>query len=204
MRMRRTVLSTIALALLAPMASAPAVAKAKPKPKPPKPVCNLITDETNDSGGLYKSSKALDVTSADVATGKKTLVAVVRVQTTDMSNDTWAPVGYSWFFGWTIVGTKYAVSARRSFSSADMAFTYKFQWTIGTTTIDWPSSWAKPTIDKTSYKFVVPRSAIPGLKKSKQVLVDLQTGSGAFGGNADQASSAAKYPDLYPSCVKAA
>jgi len=203
MQIRRTVLGLVALGLLAPVATAPATAKPKPKPKP-KPVCFLITDESNDSGGSYKSSKALDVSSADVATGAKTLVAVLRVQTTDMNGDTWAPVGYSWFVGWTIQGVKYAVTARRSLDTSKAAWTYKFAYTIGVTETDWPDSWAKPVIGPTSYTWTMPRTAIPGLKKPGQVLTDLQSGSGALGGNADQASSKNTYKDRTPSCVKAA
>jgi hypothetical protein len=202
MQTRRTVLALVALGLLAPVATAPA--SAKPKPKPPKPVCFLIKDDLNDSGGSYKSSKALDVTSADVATGAKYLVAVVRVQTTNMDGDVWAPVGYRWFFGWTIQGVKYAVSVRRSLDTTKAAYTYKWSYTVGLTESDWPDSWPKPVITPASYSWTMPRTAVPGLKKPGQLLVDLQAGSLALGGNADQASSATKYKDRTPSCVKAA
>jgi hypothetical protein len=199
--MRRTVLTLCAVALLAPAASTPAVAKTKPKP-PPKPVCNLIVDDPGGTGGSYKGSPALDVTGADLASGKKTVKVVVRVATTNMDNDTWAAVGYEWFMSWRMNGTEFAVDLRRTFDSDELGWTYKARFRVGTTYTDWPADWKKVTIDPKSYTWVLPRTAIPFLKKPKQVFYDLQAGSQSFGGNVDQASTLTKYVDQTPSCLK--
>jgi hypothetical protein len=200
MRLRRVLLPLVVLGLAGTSASVPAFAAARPKP-----VCHLITDGTGDgtshSVGVISSS-ALDITSGDVATGKKTVALVLRVVTTNVANDPWAHLGYSWSMKFEVLGTSYAV-IRRLTTNTDGSVTYKDSLTIGTTTTDLPAG-SSTKMDATSYTWVIPRSAVPGLKKAKQQLVDLQAGSVVFGGNADQASSAAKYPDLYPSCVKAA
>jgi hypothetical protein len=203
MRAVRVLRPALALALAATAVATPAFAKAKPKP-----VCKLVLDIEGDAHRrpvtalpvtIFESA-ALDITSADVASGAKTLVAVVRVKTTDVSSDPYAPLGYGWSFNFRIMSTAYSLERRRSIDSNGSA-SYKDTFTIGTTSAALPAG-SKTSMDATSYTWVIPRSAIPGFKK-KSVLTGLQAVTSVFGGNADAAGTAKTYLDLTPSCVKA-
>src|SRR3954463_6237254 len=86
MRVARAVRPALVLALATTGLAAPAIAKPKPAPKP---ACHLVADPEGDAKRhpiagapvAIFDSPALDITSADVATGKKTVSVVVRVKT---------------------------------------------------------------------------------------------------------------------------
>lgn len=62
-----------------------------------KPTCNMVTDSTRDelnATGQYDPS--LDITSADVATNKTMLTAVIRVAKLSTGFDATAPFGRMW------------------------------------------------------------------------------------------------------------
>lgn len=192
MRLRRAVLATLAVTLSLTTAASAAVAK---------PLCLLITDETGDGHSQsmgFLSSDALDIVSGDVATGKKTVVGVLRLKTTNVSStDTAGYFGFVWNLNFEVGGTKYSFERRRTGTSG--AYIDEFQ--VGTST-----SAVKPTVkqDGTSITWTVPRSAVSNLKKPKQVLKSIRGGTKVFGGNADTADGVKTYPDLAKSCVKAA
>src|SRR5687767_11555928 len=87
--MRRVTILAAALAVTL----APAAAHAKP-------VCYLVQDKAADTGlGLPASpvrTPAHDITSLDVATGKKTLMGVMRVTSTAVADDPAAKIGMYW------------------------------------------------------------------------------------------------------------
>jgi hypothetical protein len=202
MRLRHALGTALVLGLVAGAVHSPAIAAVKK----PKPLCKIITDESGDgssrSVGLI-SSPALDILSADIATGKKTVVAVLRVATTDVKSDTWIRLGYRWSLSFNIQGINYAFQRQTTTDKVSGAVTYSDTYTVGTNAGPMPAG-SVTKMDATSYTWTIPRSAVPGLKKPRQVLNDLQTISYVNGGNADQAATATKYPDQYPSCVKAA
>lgn len=81
---------TLALVVAASLLTAGGVAAAAPKPKPkpkPKPVCNVVTDEKDDTFLLRSQDgtqpgpqeNGLDLVSADLASDGKTITAAVRV-----------------------------------------------------------------------------------------------------------------------------
>jgi len=79
----------------------PASAVTRPKPKPRPPVCNLLTDPTDQTG-----SPALDIVSADVATGRKSLTWVIRVANLSSTADPTTRAGRQWTFTYTIGSKK--------------------------------------------------------------------------------------------------
>jgi hypothetical protein len=173
------------------VAAAPAVA-AKPKP----PVCKLVVDAKGDGGTSTPGTKsdALDITGADVATGRKQLVGVLRVVTTDTANDPLAYFGMEWSVNFTVRGTSYSFERRRV---AGMAETYRYEFNGSAQDV-------KVTETATEIRWVVPRKAVPELSKPKPVLETLAATSRWFTSNADAASSTKKYADLTPSCLKPA
>lgn len=94
----------LVLALVASLVTAGGVAsaapKSKPKPKPVKPVCNVVTDEKNDTflvrsqDGVQPGPQenGLDLVSADLASDGKTVTAAIRVVDIDAAVPT-APGG---------------------------------------------------------------------------------------------------------------
>jgi hypothetical protein len=79
----------------------PAAAATRPKPKPRPPVCNLLTDPADQSG-----SPALDIVSADVATGHKSLTWVIRVVNLSSTADPSTTAGRQWTFTYAIGNKK--------------------------------------------------------------------------------------------------
>ena len=81
---RRALLVTAAVlaAVTAPHATA-----AVKKPKPLPPVCNLIKDDAGDARGVNGPNDSLDVLTADVASGAKSVTAVIRVKAAPSADD---------------------------------------------------------------------------------------------------------------------
>lgn len=192
--MRPRLVLTCSLALSLAAAGAPAFAAAKAKP----PVCGLITDAKGDGhpqpAPALKSS-ALDITGADVATGKRTVVAVLRVVATDTANDPLARFGMEWSVSFSVKGTTYTFQRRRTAGVAE-----GYRYTFNGLALE-----AKDVREtKTDIRWTVARSAVPELKKPRLTLENLAATSRWFTFNADAATSAKRYADLTPSCLKAA
>jgi hypothetical protein len=205
MRAARAVRPVLVLALAVAGVATPAFAKA------PKPVCQLVLDLQGDAHRrpvqaapvTVFDSPGLDITSADVATGKRTVVVVVRVKTTDLTGDPYAPLGYAWSFQWKIGSVVYAVKRSRKLGT-DGSAVYTDTYSNGGVTGELPAG-SKTSMDGTSYTWVLPRAAVPSLKAKKQVLTNLEVISSVTGGgNTDAAGTPKTYVDLTPSCLKAA
>lgn len=191
--MRTRLVLTCSLALSLAAAGAPAfAAKAKP------PVCRLVVDAKGDGHpqpAPALKSNALDITGADVATGKKTVVAVLRVVDTDTANDPLARMGMEWSVNFSVKGTTYSFQRRRTAGLAE-----GYRYTFNGLSLD-----AKAVREtKTEIRWTVARSAVPELKKAKLALENLAATSRWFTFNGDAATSTKKYADLTPSCLKAA
>jgi len=62
-----------------------------------KRACHLVTDATDDAKTPANANDpSLDITSADIATNKKSMTAVIRVAKLTSSADSQAPLGRSW------------------------------------------------------------------------------------------------------------
>lgn len=87
-----------AVALLAPaVLAAPAQAR-------PRVACNQVPDAVGDGNPGYGPSRdALDIVSADVATGKNNLVAAVRLRS--LAADPALAAGVVYSFAWVVNGT---------------------------------------------------------------------------------------------------
>lgn len=200
MRLRRLVLCTLALGLVT--SSAAMAAPKKPAPKPaPKPVCLLLTDQSGDGQSkVYPmmNSDALDIISADVVSGAKTFVAVLRLKTTKTDNDNWAMLtGMRWSMAFEVGGTSISFTRYRK---AGLTPAYQDAMTVG------GGGGASPvtTMNDTTITWTVPRTAIPMLNKAKSSVTNIGAVTYVNSANADDATSKATYPDKYPSCVKAA
>lgn len=194
MRARTAILAATAIALTA--TSTPALAAKK---KPIK-YCNLMTDAKGDgtwNTASVVSSPALDIISADIATGKNELVAVLRVASTNTANDNWRTLfGYQWALGATGSGTKYEFSMRRGIGTnpsdivtarvGDMNPPVKFQ-IVGNT-----------------FVWRIKRSDVPALRRPKLFWTDFGANTKVFSSTADDGfNDKTKYPDRGLSCVKA-
>lgn len=75
-------------------------------------VCNLVTDVKGDAGGptTANNDAAADIVSSDLATDKKKITAVIRVQKLATSSTNY-PYGLSWRLNFTVAGEKYFMSA---------------------------------------------------------------------------------------------
>lgn len=193
MRPRRIILSTLALGLV--VTTVPAMAA-------PKPACKLMTDDEGDgraTAAPVVTSPALDIVSGDVGTGKNNLIVALRLKSTNTNGDTWATAaGYKWTINFIVQGTKYSLSRSRR-SGVTPTYSDSFS-AAGDTVTTWDSS--KTTMDGTTITWTVPKKLVPGLLKPKAVITDLAASTSFYTNNADAAASTAKYPDLYPSCLK--
>lgn len=186
----------IVCAVVAPLAVAAPHAGAAAKRKPPT-LCNLLVDDKGDghaqTGGVLLSSPALDITGADVASGKKTVVGVLRIAALKTSNDPGTILGATWNLNFTVRGTTYNFQRHRAGGTAG---TYDYSFTGGVT----------PTVKESGNEvwFTVARSAIPELKKPKPVFETISVSSTTFVTNADAGSTTKTYPDLAPSCLRPA
>ena len=193
MRLRHLAYGALALGLVSTTTSALAAAK-------PKPLCNLITDKAGDgkASGII-ASDALDILSGDVATGKKTLVGVLRMKTTNAKGDPAATLGMRMTLRFTVQGTTYVLWRRVSSAPANSD---TFGMSINN--VEVPDNLKpKVTMTATTITWTVARSQIVGLKKPKSLISELGSTTYINSTNADAADSTAKYPDLAASCVKA-
>lgn len=196
MRLRSLALGTLALGVLvAPSADAA-----------PKKYCNLHSDPKGDVRYYIPTidSDALDILSADVATGKNELVATLRVVTTNTANDLDSKLGFKWGVGFTANGVDYEFGVARSSGGL----------VPGAKQIDSPSaSIGGEHLDGKLYTYKVegntfvwrvPRKNVKALAKPRLIFTTFRAGSMANGSSADNGSTpTSRYPDRALSCVKA-
>jgi hypothetical protein len=192
-RLRTLAIGTLALSLAGPGTAAMA---AKPKPKP-KPVCNLITDRAGDGhatvAGEVLNSPALDILGGDLASGPKTVVGVLRVTTTNTTNDNIAALGMRWALNFAVAGKEYSFSVSKSSGTATPVAKLN----------GGPGIVPTLKVDAGSYTWSVPRAAFTGLKPKSSVFTVESASSFVSSFNADAASAMKPYVDQTLSCVKA-
>ncbi len=196
MNLRRMSLAAAALVVVAP-------AGAHAGPAKPKTVCNLLPDKSGD-GGLRAlsydfvtvNSPALDILSADFATGAKNIVATIKVESLAVEQDPQA-----------MTQARYAFS----FKVKDVAYDFVLvrDWQ-GETTFSFSGGSATGTVNLSTntITFTTSRRNVKELSKKGQKLTDLKAvteNESPIGSNADSATSPTlTYADRTPSCLKPA
>lgn len=185
---------TALVAVLAVAAVATVPAEAATKKKPVVKLCNLLTDVSGDGEWSIVDTKGLDVLSGDIATGPKEMVAVLRVGTTELTDDPYVALGYEFKLGADAMGARYVFRVTRS--------------SRGGTRITPSASIAGTEVPVAAFKIVdstyvwtIKRSDAPGMARPKLVWSNLGATTHVFGNGADGATSAKKYPDRAASCV---
>jgi hypothetical protein len=216
----RTALAT-ALASVAALAAAPAAyaGHAAAKRTPPRP-CQVLRDKSGD--GTWDiapvSSPLIDITSADVATGAKTVAAVLRVASTKVDpTDPVAQLGPTWMLKFQIGVASYAFyrtldNGLPSTSGGIGTYT----WSVKARGVEVArvsetgvaSGGLVVSSDATSMRWTIPRSLVPDLAKPKQVLSVFNATTNLSGASADSPDDTtawvkATYRDRAPSCVAA-
>lgn len=195
MRARTVILAAVALAVAG---TSPAIAARRPAP--PK-ICNLMTDAKGD--GTWNmapgvTSPALDILSADIATGRNELVAVLRMQTVDTASDTWRQaLGFEWAFGANGSGTRYEFKMRRGIGPNPSDI-----WTV--TVGDTTPKFTYQILNNNTLVWRLQRKDVPALNRAKLFWTDFGANTKALSSTADNASNPnSKYPDRAASCVTA-
>lgn len=188
----RTVLLSAATALLV---AAPTVASAAP-------VCKLVEDAADDAAlnpalGSVLKARALDIRSMDVATGKSTVVVVLRLASTKIADDPITMQGLQWNAAFTLGGETVRFSRKVSNSGATTDTAKAGEAAI---------AGVKVTVGADNVTWTMPRTSLRKLKK-KASLSGFFANTSTFGAF-DQApdtgyGSTRTYIDGTPSCVKA-
>lgn len=194
--LRRILICGLAVGLVSTTATAYAA-----RPKKPVPACKLLIDPEGDGrstvAGAVISSPALDIVSADVASGTKNVVGVLRLKQVDTANDNFAKLGMRWSLNFQVSGKTYTFTRRRS---PGLNETYRYEFNGS------PAGVQQPKVvedkKKNEITFTVPRTVIPDLKRPRMVFNNITASSYPVTANADAATSTKTYPDKHPSCVK--
>jgi hypothetical protein len=197
----------LCLALACSLAGAGAAnAAVKPKPKKVAPVCNLVTDPAGDASALGvgdPSSDALDILSADVSTGAKTVKAVIRVKS--LAGDPMSQQGYEFKFIWAVKG---AFSYLRVQSTPGLGESYDYGTQADASASSTSLGTASGSIDKAkgTITMTIDKAAV-GIKKGAK-LTDLTARSYisavALYEGWDDAVGSKAYVDGTPSCIGSA
>lgn len=193
MRVRTILTCVLAISLVG---ATSAVAATKPRPKP---LCTLLKDDSGDGTWVVPvvESPALDIISGDISTGPKTMVAVLRLGSTDFAptSDKWSSTGYSWSFGVTSsLGQKYQFEAARHVTGT----------MDEDVTVDGKSVPFQFKIVGKTFVWTIQRKVSPNLSRPKNVFREFRGGSEVESSTADGAfTGASVYPDRASSCVHA-
>jgi hypothetical protein len=183
--------------------------------KKPVPVCNQVTDDANDAivGGSTNaagqpSSATLDILSADIASGKKNVVAAIRLRS--LEKDTWTTGGSIYTLSWVSDGVKRSFAYRTYVDSApDAVFDAD---TASGSLSDLIPVVATVTPATATITFTMTRKLEPSLKKAgvsfTELKVNASMGVNRQGGYTttgfDVADSPRKYTDGAATCLKGA
>lgn len=177
------------------------LASAASKKPAAKPVCNLVTDPKGDGSFIATpNSKALDVVSADIATGAKTVTAVIRVD--GMGSDPQTTLGVEYKINFTVGGMSQFLRYQRS---TGLGETYDYGDQSGTNAGSVSKGTADGAIDtaKGTITISAPKSEFAGLKggTATAIVAKSYLSLGALFETADTATGTTPYKDLTPSCV---
>jgi hypothetical protein len=204
----RSVLAAVAAIALVAAPAAGATTKKKPvkKAPPAKTYCNVLTDVSGDGTFVPPiTSKGMDILSGDIATGKKTMVAVLRIGDTNftVTHDPWAALEYAWSMqAVSSYGQSYAFTAKQNNGTMSWGATVDGAGVA-------VKSFTMDTVHNT-FTWVIDRSVDKTLTRKNTVFRAFSGESKIFGSSsADHAPNQATmpltdtYPDLGRSCVHA-
>lgn len=169
------------------------------------PVCKLVEDKAGDASPSSLTSsvidyKALDIRSFDVATGKKSLVVVLRLASTNKADhqvtDT---AGLTWTATFRINDTDHRFTRKLNGSG---------QATDTATSGGQAINGVKVAVTQDAVTWTVPRGNVPSLRKAGATITGFYASASTTGGT-DQApddgrGSGKVYKDKQASCVRAA
>jgi hypothetical protein len=170
-----------------------------------KPVCNLVSDKSGDAvfgfAGQGTPAPAFDILSYDVATGQKTLVAVLRLKSTDAKADNAAALGLTWTASFHVGDKAYTLERRLGPQPSGGAVT-------DTASVDGkPMSGVTVNVAPGTITWTVPRADVAPLKAKHAVVTGLfaQSSSSLSHDWAPDSGTGSnvQYPDRAASCVKA-
>jgi hypothetical protein len=167
------------------------------------PVCNIVTDDKGD-GSLVATpnSKALDVVSADIATGAKTVTAIIRVD--GMGTDPMTTLGVEYKINFTVGGMSQFL---RYQNSTGLGETYDYGDQSGANAGSTSKGTADGAIDaaKGTITISAPKSEFAGMKggTATEIIARSYVSLGALFESADTATGTKPYKDLTPSCLAA-
>lgn len=175
---------------LAPAAALALVLAATPTavaaPKATAPWCIGVTDAAGDAAllGAVGAGPALDVLSADAAAGRTEVVVVLRLPTTDTSDDTLrAAGGYEWEVTLTADGLEYVFGYRvNSLAAGGSA--------VGMAQVGSSTPPVTVSVQPTAIVWRVKRGDLPK-PGPRSAWVEMHVASSAAGSSADTASGRA-------------
>ncbi len=185
----------LAAAAVALAGSAVPVVAAPPKATP---TCNLVKDGEGDGGvfeygGVTVNSPPLDIMTADIATGARTVVATIKVVSLDMDPQATPTATYRFWF--MVKATEYNFGLVRDWQ--------------GSTEFSFSAGSATGSIDPATntIKFSTARSNVKALAARGQKFTELRATSASSGSVTLSADSANAHPsfayvDRTPSCLK--
>jgi hypothetical protein len=192
------------------LAGAPALA-APAKPAPAKPTCRLVIDDAGDAVIGVENRDSIDILSADVASGAKNVVGVLRIAS--LGSDPALSAGASYSLSWRLGSVTQSFSSVR-YSDGSVDTTFDPNTEFGASGDERPVAALLDTASGT-ITWTVPRKSNPALKGSGMKFTGLSavtqasfniraetvTTSGSFLGG-DEASTGKSYVDRSPTCVK--
>lgn len=196
------------LRLAAAAALVVAGALAVPAGAAPKTLCLQIVDDPGDASFAGTSHDALDVVSADIATGKRNLAAVVRFKS--LAADPVLTGGTTYTFGFSIGGVPHTFTYKTYATGETLA-----TLTVGTG-LDAVTDLVDAVVDRgaSTLTWSVSRRAVLALRKTGAKLSGLSVtsafatnaavpgGSYSFSTPVDSASTGRPYTDMTPTCLK--
>lgn len=221
MKIVRPVVALAALGCLAGGVSAQAAGK---------PVCKLVTDPSGDANGINlgspvpatsggSSTLAMDITSVDVASDKKNITTVIRVNKLAATASS-APTGMSWNAQFTVNATTFYFAAHANplgtitydaaYQSTGVNSLYAPGSVTGTFDTAKNEIHISAPIDLLTQEVIKPGTKITGIAASTGQEVAIPDAAGVFGGGAvlegniniaDEASGTKSYLSGTRSCV---
>jgi len=157
--------------------------------------CPMLTDNLGDGRAtvvLGVESDALDIVSADLASGATTVSVVLRVAA--LPDDPILRLGVTWAVTWQIDGTALTVEARRP-PGGNAAYSGAFSYG--------PVAFAVDVAGGT-FTWTIDRAAIPQLDTPRRKFMYLSATTKLSWQPADMGWSAQTYVDRDPACITAA
>lgn len=196
--MRSSRVALVAAVLAATVLAVPAVAAPRKAP-----ACRLLADargDGHDRAVEQIASPALDILSADIATGRSTVVAVLRLASVEIGSDVATVEGARWALGVRSAGIPYAFEYRRSRLGDTYEVTHNGDPVSGVTAVvDTKAATVTWTVGRTAFRSLKPGAAFTDFSGVTSTL----RGGRKVDADAANAAKQTRYVDRGASCVVA-